>query len=185
MDLAIPIKEFDPRKVTIGKPRDKVFRKIITLEYEDSNIHLYNLILVLDPLRVTGIDFSNNTLTLEESNKSPNLSKLEEMCKILNAQLDLDYKKWLGNSSFDKTVRLPIQNWVNQGGINLYLSNKPELLPFYKLGSKSVLSTETLAPGDFVRVVIKIQGISLQMTEDDIWTGKSRIQHHILQLSKN
>ena len=68
---------------------------------------------------------------------------------------------------------------------NLYLSNTPELLPFYKLGSKSVLSTETLVPGDFVRVVIKIQGISLQMTDDDIWTGKSRIQHHILQLCKD
>ena len=51
MDLAIPIKEFDPRKVTVGKPRDKVFRKIITLEYEDSNIHLYNLIIHFNRLR--------------------------------------------------------------------------------------------------------------------------------------
>jgi hypothetical protein len=26
--------------------------------------------------------------------------------------------------------------------------------------------------------------LSLQMVEDNIWTGKSRIQHHILQIYK-
>jgi hypothetical protein len=34
------------------------------------------------------------------------------------------------------------------------------------------------------KVIIKIHGLSLQMSEDDIWTGKSRIQHHILQIYK-
>ena len=48
----------------------------------------------------------------------------------------------------------------------------------------SVFSEKTIRPGDIIRAVVKIQGISLQMSEAEIWTGKSRIQHHILQLYK-
>jgi hypothetical protein len=46
----------------------------------------------------------------------------------------------------------------------------------------SIFSDKTVKPGDMISAVVKIQGVSLQMSEDDIWTGKSRIQHHILQL---
>jgi hypothetical protein len=35
-----------------------------------------------------------------------------------------------------------------------------------------------------IRITVKLQGLSLQMVEDNIWTGKSRIQHHILQIYK-
>jgi hypothetical protein len=185
MDLAIPIEKFDPSKVIIGKSHDNPVRKIITLEYKDNNLHLYNLVLVLDSLKVKEIDLLNNMLILQESKESPNLSKLEELRKILNTQLDTNYKKWVDNANLLKLVKAPIQNWVTPEGIVLYLSNKPELLTFYNSGTKSVISTETIAPGDFIRAVIKIQGISLQMTEDGNWTGKSRIQHHILQLYKD
>jgi hypothetical protein len=62
------------------------------------------------------------------------------------------------------------------------LSDKPDHLNFYLKDGPSVFSEKTVKPGDFIRAVVKVQGLSLQMSEDDIWTGKSRIQHHILQL---
>ena len=66
----------------------------------------------------------------------------------------------------------------------MYLSDKPEQLWFYTNTGLSTFSEKTIKPGDMIRAIVKIQGISLQMSENDIWTGKSRIQHHILQLYK-
>jgi hypothetical protein len=57
-------------------------------------------------------------------------------------------------------------------------------LTFFTEEGQAIFSEATIRPGDVIRAVVKIQGVSLQMTEDDVWTGKSRIQHHILQLYK-
>ena len=81
-------------------------------------------------------------------------------------------------------IKNPLQPWLKLKKLTLYLSSQPETLPFFINGMPAIFSQDTVKPGDIIRAVIKIQGLSLQMTEDDIWTGKSRIQHHILQLYK-
>ena len=35
-------------------------------------------------------------------------------------------------------------------------------------------------PGQKIRVALQIQGISLQLMNDSLWTGRSRLQHRIL-----
>jgi hypothetical protein len=87
-------------------------------------------------------------------------------------------------SKYPASGCLPLQLWLKSRKLTLYLSAQPELLPFFTEAGSAVFSRDTIKPGDLIRAVVKIQGLSLQMSEDDTWTGKSRIQHHVLQLYK-
>jgi hypothetical protein len=184
MDLAIPISRFDPTHVKWGQPRNGLFRRIIPFGYEENSITLHNLILVLHPLRVAEIDWSRNQIILEESNKLPFLSKLEQLQASVIQELEKNFGRWVDESRAPKIVKNPLQLWLKSRRITLYLSAEPGSLLFHNPDGASTFSEETVRPGDVIRAVIKIQGISLQMSEDDIWTGKSRIQHHILHLYK-
>jgi hypothetical protein len=39
-----------------------------------------------------------------------------------------------------------------------------------------------LKPGDLIRAMVRLQGVSLQLNELNDWTGKSRIQHYVIEL---
>jgi len=79
---------------------------------------------------------------------------------------------------------VPLQPWSKSHKITLYLSSEPSSVPFYTENDIQVLSDKTVKPGDLIRATVRIQGISLQMSQSDTWTGKSRIQHHVLELYK-
>lgn len=182
MEFAIPISQFDSSKVRWSQPRPGPFRKTIPFTYEEGSIHFNNLIVALHPLKVVELDHDKNQMILEEDKKHPFLSKIENFQNSVCSELDKRSKAWLEDAK--GVTKSPLQPWLKSGKLTLYLSDKPEHLNFYSETGQSIFSDKTVKPGDIIRAVIKIQGISLQMSEDDIWTGKSRIQHHILQLYK-
>lgn len=184
MEFAIPISQFDSSKVRWAQPRSGPFRKTIPFTYEEDSIQFNNLILSLHPLKVLELDHEKNQMVLEEDKKHPFLSKIEEFQNGVCSELDKRSKAWLEEARSSHVTKSPLQPWLKGGKLTLYLSDKPELLNFYTETGQSTFSDKTVKPGDIIRAVIKIQGISLQMSEGDIWTGKSRIQHHILQLYK-
>jgi hypothetical protein len=179
MEFAIPISQFDSSRVKWGEPRSSPFKKTIPFTYEEDTTHFNNLILVLHPLRISEIDYEKNQMVLEEDKKYPFLNKIDNFQNTVCTELD----RWSKTSS-DEIKKSPLQPWLKSGKLTLYLSDKPELLSFYTDTGPSKFSDKTIKPGDMLRVVVKIHGISLQMSEEDIWTGKSRIQHHILQVYK-
>lgn len=180
MEFAIPISRFDPSHVRWGLTRVGPFRKTIPFGYEDSSIMFNSLILILEPLRVVQIDWERNQLVLEETGDKPFLAKLEYFQKIVNSYLIKNSKDWLEGT----TEIYPLQPWLKSRRLTLYLSSEPAALPFYTDGTKATFSEKTVKPGDFIRAVVKLYGISLQTTNQDVWTGKSRIQHHVLELYK-
>ena len=182
MEFAIPISQFDISKVRWAPPRSGPFRKTIPFTYEEDSIHFNNLILGLHPLRVAEVDYERNQMVLEEDKKHLFLNKIEQFQVSVCSELDKRSKVWLEEAK--GVTKSPLQHWLKAGKLTLYLSDKPELLNFYTDSGPTTFSDKTVRPGDIIRAVVKIQGISLQMSEDDIWTGKSRIQHHILQLYK-
>jgi hypothetical protein len=141
---------------------------------------LNSLILVLEPLRVVQIDWERNQLVLEETGDKHFLAKLEQFQKTVNSYLLKNSKEWLEGS----TEIYPLQPWLKSRRLTLYLSSEPASLPFYIEGTKATFSEKSVKPGDFIRAVVKLYGISLQTTNQDVWTGKSRIQHHVLELYK-
>jgi hypothetical protein len=179
MEIAIPISEFDTFKVKWSQPKTGPFRKTIPFTYEHNSIQFNSLIIGLHPLKVVEVDMERNQLTLEESKKSTLLTKISHFQHSVNIEIEKRSKAW---SEDFKTCS--IQPWLKSNRLTLYLSDKPETLSFYTEDGPDVFSDKTVKPGDMIRAIVKIQGVSLQMSEDNIWTGKSRIQHHILQLYK-
>lgn len=184
MEFAIPISRFDPTHVRWGEPRVGPFRRTIPFGYDENQIVLNNLILVLQPLRIVELDWTRNQVILEETKNMSFLSKLEQLQGIVTSGLEKHSSRWLEGSKGSNGQCYPLQPWLKSRKLTLYLSAQPETLPFFNEDGHAIFSEKTIKPGDLIRAVVKIQGISLQMSEDDILTGKSRIQHHILQLYK-
>jgi hypothetical protein len=183
MEFAVPISIFDISKIKWAEPRSGPFRKTIPFTYEDETLNFNNLIIALDPLRVTEVDMERNQLILEDIRKNSNLVKIEQF----QTNVCLNLEKWSKEhleSSRANITKFPLQPWLKSGKLTLYLSDKPDHLSFYNDTAPSIFSDKTVKPGDMIGAIVKIQGVSLQMSEDDIWTGKSRIQHHILQLHR-
>jgi hypothetical protein len=179
MEFSIPISKFDPTCVKLGQPRTGPFRKTIPFSYQDkdNSLQLTNLLITLNPLKVIEIDNEKNQITLEEIKNCSYLSKIDQLQQVVSHELDTYPVE-------EPFTKFPLQPWFKSGRLTLYLSDKPELLNFYLKEGPSVFSEKTVKPGDFLRAIVKLHGLSLQMSENDIWTGKSRIQHHILQLYK-
>jgi hypothetical protein len=184
MEFCIPITRFDPSNVTWQQPRPGLFRRTIPFGYQENNITFNNLILGLHPLKLVEIDKTRNQLILEETTRESLLNRLDKFQIEVTNELEKNSKKWIDESKLPTVIKSPLQPWLRSRRLTLYLSSEPSLLHFYSEGSSSVFSYTAIKPGDMIRAVVKLQGLSLQMSEDDIWTGKSRIQHHILQLYK-
>jgi hypothetical protein len=184
MEFAIPILKFKPENVTWGLARSAPLRKTIPFGYDQEGISMTSLVIVLDPLKVVQLDMEKNQLTLEEFKGNSCLSVLERFQLNVNSELEKDYKKWFEETKVPAIVKSPLQTWVKSNRIALYLSSEPGALHFYDETGPVLFSEKTVKPGDIIQSVIKIQSLSLQLSEDDNWTGKSRIQHNILQLYK-
>jgi LysM repeat protein len=184
MEFAIPISQFNAANVKWGQPRSHPFRRTIPFEYADNNINLNNLIISLDPLKIAEVDLEKNQLILEEVKKSSFLYKLDELQHNVSEELTYNAKKWVDETRLPAIIQSPLQQWLKSKKINLYLSVDPSSLTFFTEDGPAIFSTNLVKPGDTIRAVIKIHGLSLQMSENDNWTGKSRIQHNILQLYK-
>lgn len=178
MEFAIPLSTLDISNVKWAEPRSDHLRKTIQLTYQDNSVCFNNLIIAMQPLRVVEIDDVLHQIILEDELGKTTLDKIDQFQKAVSADLE-KYSK-----SSVEIVKSPLQPWLKSGKLSLYLTDKPEQLVFYTNNVLSTFSEKTVKPGDLIRAVVKIQGISLQMSEGDIWTGKSRIQHHILQLYK-
>lgn len=184
MEFAIPISRFDPSRIIWGEPRSGPFRKIVPFGYNENSIALNNLILVLQPLRIVEIDWVRNQVILEESKRLPFLTKLYQLQSIILNEIESTPKHIMQDTHLVHKSPISLQPWLKSKRLTLYLSSQPDTLPFFTQEGQSTFSQETIKAGDIIRAVVKVQGVSLQMTEDDSWTGKSRIQHHILQLYK-
>lgn len=183
MEFAIPISKFKPENVVWGSARSAPLRKTIPFGYEEGGIMMSSLVIALDPLKVIQIDTEKNQLLLEEP-RGICLSTLEKFQINVNNELEKNYKKWFDDSKVPAIVKSPLQTWVKSNRIALYLSSEPGSLHLYNEKGLTFFSEKTVNPGDMIQPVIKIQSLSLQLSEDDNWTGKSRIQHNILQLYK-
>jgi hypothetical protein len=173
MEFAIPISRFDPTRIVWGEPRSGPFRKIIPFGYNENNVSLSNLILVLQPLKIVEIDWIRNQVILEEYKKIPFLTKLDQFQGIIMNEIESMPKNIMQDTTLINKATISLQPWLKSKRLTLYLSSEPNTLTFFTEEGQAIFSEATIRPGDVIRAVVKIQGVSLQMTEDDVWTGKS------------
>ena len=184
MEFGIPISRFDINHLRWGLPRLGPFRRTIPFSYEENQTHLHSLIVCLHPLRVVEVDFLKIQILLEETRRLSFLTKLEQFQNCVSQSLQKYLDSWTEGCTRMIEGSIPLQPLVKNKKLTLYLSSQPESLTFIEDGETAVFSETTVKPGDLLRITVKFQGLSLQMIEDNVWTGKSRIQHHILQIYK-
>ena len=184
MEFGIPLSRFDPNHVRWGSPRIAPFRRTVPFAYEEGQINLHSVILCLQPLRIVEMDTIRNQILLEEPRKASFLSKVEQFQNLVQQSLLKHSVQWTEGCKKAIEGNIPLQPLFKNKRLCLYLSSQSESLSFFNEGGSTNYSDTSIKPGDLVRITVKIQGLSLQMVEDNIWTGKSRIQHHILQIYK-
>jgi hypothetical protein len=183
MNFAIPISRFDPTNVGFTQPYLGQFRRTVNFTYKDNGLAFNTLHLLLEPLRVVDLDLARNQMVLEEVSQIQNLQKIEQLQAIINTQIKKRYAEWLEDTELpDPECIVPSQSWVKSNRVTLFLSNDPSSLPLYIEGGRATISENTIKPGDLIRVVVRLQGFSLQMSTSNTWTGRSRIQHHLVDL---
>ena len=182
MELGIPLSRFILANMSWGQPRVASFRKTIPIEYNENGVHFSGLVLVLQPLRVVSYDEEKSQLILEDHKKSQCFSKLEALQTWAMNSLDENQSGWLSGITVPRDHSM--QPWIRQKRLSLHLSSQKDKTPFFTSPGLIQININTIKPGDILRAVVKIKGLSLQMENDSVWTGKSRIQHHVLQLYK-
>ena len=185
MEFAIPISRFDQSNVKWGAPRSGALKQTVGFNYSDSSTHMLSLILILEPLEVVFIDWTRNQINMKENEAYMSfLSKIHQFQKSVHSRICKSAKEWLGQECISDSAPVITQPLLKSGILTLYLSSDPSIITFRTQSGIQELSKETLKPGDLIRIVVKLYGASLQMSESNIWTGRSRIQHTILQIFK-
>lgn len=182
MELAIPLSKFSHGNIKWGHPRVGAFRRTIPFGYDEGASTFNSLILVLQPLKIVEYDEARSQLILEDTKRTSAFSKLELLQTHVGDALSSHKDAWLEGCR--SPTEFSVQPWVRGKRLTLHLSSQKEMTPFFSDAGPLKVSATTLRPGEFVRPVVKLQGLSLQMSDDENWTGKSRIQHHVLQLFK-
>jgi hypothetical protein len=185
MEFAIPLSRFDPVNVRWATPRPGASKQTVGFLYEDTTLRATSLILVLEPLEVVFIDWEKKQINLKESEAHMSfLSKVNQFQKIVHSAIVKHAKEWIGEELLIPNAPVITQPLLKSGIVTLYLSSDPSVLTFTTSSGIKAISQETLKPGDLIRVVVKLYGASLQMSDANMWTGRSRIQHTILQIYK-
>ena len=183
MDFAIPLSRFEAGNVELVKQPTNKFT--LGFSYKDGQFCNMPILLVLEPLEIVFIDWSKHQINLKENEDFMSfLSKITVLQKNIHESIGKHAKEWLGESYSEEISYFSTQPLFKSGILTLYMSSALDYITYIADQKEQVLEKETLQPGDLVRIVVKLYGVSLQKSDSEIWTGKSRIQHTILQMYK-
>jgi hypothetical protein len=187
MEWAVPLQKIDVNKIIVGQIRYGE-KPLAPLAYNDGPIHLPSVNILLPALLVKDYDPQTGRLKLliqENVNVLHTLSSLQET--LLKIVFQKQSEWFPGSRRTSEELHVFFQPFVENNIINLYCPSSVTgntNIPIWKEGTwlKGV-APGSVIKGDTIRVGLRIQGISFQNNlEADIWTGRFRLQHKILQV---
>ncbi len=182
---------YSQQQMTIGRPsRDK--KPIAPLGYVDGPIVLPALNILLPILTVQSYNAQTGRLEVMIEN-SFSIGKLQALQQTLLNAITVYQQGWFGSSIFSHDDILHFfQPMIENNILHLYcpVIAKPTSDEQRKYSGNLTriwvnnewqdgLSPGVLKSGQRIRIALQIQGISLQL-QNDQWTGRSRLQHRIL-----
>jgi hypothetical protein len=160
------------------------------LSYEDEQVSLYTLSILLPMLPVKSYDAASGRLQISLQGSSI-AAKLQQFQENIISAVNANQSVWFPNEkvSGKDDIRQGFQSFIEQGALNLYCpcSTPNEIYNYVgKKWSRGSLHPSIFSPGKQVRLAIKFQGISFhQHPLSKMWTGKFRLQHRILAILTN
>jgi hypothetical protein len=187
MEWAVPLQKIDVNKINVGQIRYGE-KPLAPLAYSDGPIHLPSVNILLPPLLVKDYDPQTGRLKLSIQDNTAVLHTLSSLQETLLKIVFQKQSEWFpGSRKTSEELHVFFQPFVENNIINLYCPSAVTgniSIPIWKdrVWSKGV-TTGSIVKGDTIRVGLRIQGISFQHNlEADIWTGRFRLQHKILQV---
>ena len=183
----MPLQKIDVNKINVGQIRYGE-KPLAPLAYHDGTIRLPSVNLLLPALLVKDYDPKTGRLKLSIQDNTAVLHALSSLQESLLKIVFQKQSEWFpGSRKTSEELHVFFQPFVENNIINLYCPstvNGNISIPIWKNQTwlKGV-STDSIIKGDTIRVCLRIQGISFQHNlEADIWTGRFRLQHKILQV---
>jgi len=187
MEWAVPLQKIDVNKINVGQIRYGE-KPLAPLAYLDGPIHLPSVNILLPPLLVKDYDPQTGRLKLSIQDNTAVLHTLSSLQETLLKIVFQKQSEWFpGSRKTSEELHVFFQPFVENNIINLYCPSAVTgniSIPIWKdrVWSKGV-TVGSIVKGDTIRVGLRIQGISFQHNlEADIWTGRFRLQHKILQV---
>jgi hypothetical protein len=187
MEWAVPLQKIDVNKINVGQIRYGE-KPLAPLAYLDGPIHLPSVNILLPPLLVKDYDPQTGRLKLSIQDNTSVLHTLSSLQETLLKIVFQKQSEWFpGSRKTSEELHVFFQPFVENNIINLYCPSAVTgniSIPIWKdrVWSKGV-TVGSIVKGDTIRVGLRIQGISFQHNlEADIWTGRFRLQHKILQV---
>lgn len=187
MEWAVPLQKIDVNKINVGQIRYGE-KPLAPLAYSDGPIHLPSVNILLPPLLVKDYDPQTGRLKLSIQDNTAVLHTLSSLQETLLKIVFQKQSEWFpGSRKTSEELHVFFQPFVENNIINLYCPSAVTgniSIPIWKdKGWSKGVTVGSIVKGDMIRVGLRIQGISFQHNlEADIWTGRFRLQHKILQV---
>lgn len=187
----MPFQKLEVNKIVLGsltKKPNRETKPIAPLGYLDGAMAMPILTILLPHMTIDSYNSANGRLDLQID--SPVITnKLTSIQSGLVTALANSQQIWFGARSFSESeIEASFQPMVDGTKLHLYC---PSTLVEKRKGSGVMkvwkdghwiegVRPGLLVAGQRIRVALQIQGISLQLTPEETWTGRSRLQHRIL-----
>lgn len=189
-EWCVPLQKLETSKVVVGNIMTRMNREkkpIAPIGYTDTNIKMPVLTLLLPHGSVDTYNPISGRLDLL-ADQSWFYMKIQALQTTLLTSVFANQQQWFGGNVFSQEeINRLFQPILNGNALQLYCPSTPQEkrkggIRIWKDG----VWDDGVEPGLFtrgqrIRVVLQIQGISLQVgVSDGNWTGRSRLQHRIL-----
>lgn len=185
MEWTIPIQKLEVSKLQFG-PLQKTMKPLTPFSYADGPIVFQNLNLLLPPLPIKEYDATTGKLLLHLGESSPTEAKLLAFQSYLLNSVYEHQSSWFPESMKTREqMQLFFQSFVESSVLHLYcpiqIQEKRHMISvWHKDEWKKLTEAGLLQKGEYIRVALRLQGISYQLNSTTgQWTGRFRVQHKI------
>jgi hypothetical protein len=192
MEWTIPIQTFEVSKVKVGQLRCGT-KAILPLSYQDTDFRFPYLSILLPLLTIKSYDPITGRLALDLEGAPAVATKLVAFQDMILAVMQQQQKTWFSEANVYQRSAQDLRNGFQSmiDGSILYLYCPSGTGPYgpcdvslytESRGWQQNMQRELLLPGIQIRVAFRLQGVSLHMSPQKLWTGRFRIQHRILTI---
>lgn len=193
MEWCVPLQKLEVGKIRIGTLSTRTYKDkktLAPLAYMDGHMLMPVLSLLLPHLTVES--YNPHTGRLNLIMDSPwILHKIQAIQTSLLNAIYTNQQTWFGSHAYTiASISSLFQPMIEGNKLHLYC---PSTLVEKKKGGGSMkvwkdnewfegVEPGLFVPGQRIRVALQVQGVSLQITGENQWTGRSRLQHRILAI---
>lgn len=191
MEWCVPLQKLEVTKIVLGNLQTRPHREtkpIAPLGYIDGAMVMPVLTVLLPHLVIDSYNSADGRLELLLDSQQ-SIGKLTSIQTGLVTSITNSQHLWFGTRKYSQAeINEFFQPMIEGNKLHLYcpstLVEKRKgvgVIRVWKEGNwVEGVRPGLFVPGQKVRVALQIQGISLQLTGDSLWTGRSRLQHRIL-----